>query len=248
MKILFCFPVHNEAEILEDSIVNFLEFMKTYKTEHDWRVLVAINNSSDTTLFIAESLMTKYPEVMNISNTSQPGKGNAIKTCFQKADDDILVYMDIDLAVSLDDIPELINTISASNYDLAFGSRLLPQSNTKRSRIRSLSSKTYNLLSRIILHHDFSDLQCGFKAIKKEAFRKIESFILDDEWFFDTELIFFAKHYDLKIKELPVTWEENRYDQRKSKVSVFKVGIMFIKKLFRLRRRLKTEKLKDPKI
>ena len=136
--------------------------------------------------------------------------------------------MDIDLAVSLHNIPNLIKPLIQDNFDLVIGSRLLPRSKTARSALRTFSSKTYNLLSRLILGHNLSDLQCGFKAIKTKPFKHLIPYIKDNKWFFDTELIAFADYFGYRIKEIPVAWQENRYQARKSKVNLINDSIKFI--------------------
>ena len=81
-------------------------------------------------------------------------------------------------------------------------------------------------------------MQCGFKAIKLEQFKKIVNLIKDDYWFFDTELVIFSKLNNLKIKEIPVDWEENRYEKRKSKVNILRDSFGFLKNLIKLKLRL----------
>ena len=87
--------------------------------------------------------------------------------------------MDVDLAVSLENIDDLLLELIQKNDDIAIGSRLKKGAKTDRSLNRELSSRIYILLSKIILRHPFSDLQCGFKGKKKEAWEKISPFIQD---------------------------------------------------------------------
>jgi hypothetical protein len=100
----------------------------------------------------------------------------------------------------------------------------------------------YNFFSQVILSHNFSDLQCGFKAVKNSVFKQIAPFVKDNKWFFDTEIIAFAKAFGFRVKEIPVEWKENRYEERKSKISVKNVfyhGLIFILNSLKLRGRLK---------
>ena len=166
------------------------------------------------------------------------GKGQALKTYFSKSLADILVFMDIDLAVSLDNIYDLIKPISTGACDLVIGSRLIAGAHTDRSVWRGFTSRVYNWLSRFVLGHSFCDLQCGFKAVRRTAFWQLLPYLVDGEWFFDTELVISATHLNLAVREIPVDWRENRYDQRKSKVRVMRDAWSFIRNLFRLRFRL----------
>ena len=237
MLIEFCLPIHNEEKIIESNTLKLLSYLKEQNFNFDWKIILIINGSSDNSNNIAQKLTRNNPEI-NLELITSPGKGQALKLYLSKSPADMLAYMDIDLAVSLKNIPALINPVIAGDYDLVIGSRLLPEATIKRSFLRELSSQSYNFLSRLILGHSFSDMQCGFKAIKKEVFVKIAPYIQDDKWFFDTELIAFTNNFKFKIKEIPVDWQENRYEQRTSKVKVLKDSLLFIKNLFKLKLRL----------
>ena len=55
----------------------------------------------------------------------------------------------------------------------------------------------------------FSDAQCGFKAVTREVADKLVKNLKDNEWFFDTELMYRAQRRGYRIKEVPVTWVED---------------------------------------
>ncbi len=238
MLIEFCLPVYNEEKILKSNTLKLLDYCNNQNFNFDWQIVIINNGSKDNCEKIGQELSNKYFKKIKLENIKQSGKGRALKFYLQKSNADIVVYMDIDLAVSLDNISDLVNPIIKENYDLIIGSRLLPDSKIKRSFLRELSSQTYNFLSKIILNHNFSDLQCGFKAIKTNVFKKIASYTKNNKWFFDTELIIFANHFGYKIKEIPVIWEENKYDQRKSKVNLIKDSIKFLIDLIKLKIKL----------
>jgi len=150
--------------------------------------------------------------------------------------------MDADLAVSLNDIPALIFPLFNNGSDLVIGSRLMSGSAVKRSWYRDITSYTYNYLSRCLLKHCYVDLQCGFKAIRREAFEKILPFLRDNYWFFDTELIILAQRLGYRVKEVPVDWQENRYLKRATTVKIFRDSLIFLKNLWQFRTYLRTLK------
>ena len=55
----------------------------------------------------------------------------------------------------------------------------------------------------------FSDAQCGFKALRRDAAEKLLPLVEDDEWFFDTELLVTAERLGLRIGEVPVDWVDD---------------------------------------
>lgn len=237
MRISFALPVRNEEKILEKNTLKLLKFLKEKEYAFEWDIVLIINNSNDESENIAKSLSLKYPEIKNII-VSERGKGNAIITFLNQSDSDFNIYMDIDLAVSLENINNLLDKLLKENFSLVFGSRLKKGSKTDRSFLRELSSRAYITISKIILGHKFSDLQCGFKGISKENWNSIKNYIKNHEWFFDTELIAFSQKMNCKIAEIPVDWSENRYDQRKSKIKIVKDSLIFIQELIKLKKRL----------
>lgn len=239
MKIDFCLPVKNEEAILENNTLKLERFLRQASFQFDWKIIIIVNGSNDNSADIAKKLQaTSNLGVVEVMILERGGKGLALKECFKQTKADALVFMDIDLAVSLDNLPALIKPFLEKEADLVMGSRLLKDSNTSRSCWRELSSRSYNYLSRLILKHKFRDLQCGFKIIKKELFDCVQPYLEDNNWFFDTELIIFSHRQGARIKEIPVDWQESRYEKRKSKIRTIPDAWSFIKNLYLLRRRL----------
>lgn len=241
MLIEFCLPVKNESNILKANTLHLLDFLNSLDLG-DWRVVVIVNGSDDDSYAIASSLECEHGHHFRAVNYKKGGKGWALREYFRQSRADVLVFMDVDLAVALDSLPNLIKPILNWEADLVIGSRLLPTSITSRSFLRSFTSKGYNYLSRIFLKHRLSDLQCGFKAIRRSGYKLVEPYLRDDKWFFDTELVTIAKALEMRILEIPVAWKENRYDKRKSKVSLVRDIWSFLGNLVRLRARIKNIK------
>jgi glycosyltransferase involved in cell wall biosynthesis len=242
MLIDFCLPVKNEERILRDNALKLKDFLAGIKPDYGWRIVIIVNGSNDASFSIAQNLASDYPDLFLARVLPSGGKGLALKAYFQESPADILAFMDIDLAVSLENIPSLLEPILKDEADLAIGSRLLSGSRTDRSWWRGLSSQGYNYLARLFFNHGVHDLQCGFKAMKRDLFHRLYDYFLDDKWFFDTELIVFASRLGYRIVEVPVDWEESRYAVRKSKIKVLSDGCLFLRNLFGLRKRLRTIK------
>lgn len=237
MTIDFCLPVKDEENILALNANRLYNYLLSLNLSYDWKIVVLVNGSSDSSWKIAQDLEFSNDH-FQAEFLELGGKGRALKTYFNKSQADILIFMDIDLAVSLNSLPGLIQSITAEPYDLVIGSRLVVGAHTDRSFWRSFTSHCYNFLSRLVLGHKFFDLQCGFKAIKRPLFNKLPSQLMSDSWFFDTELVIFSTFMEAKVKELPVDWQENRYDERKSKIRVVRDAWSFIFNLLLLRYRL----------
>lgn len=238
MEINFFIPSRNEEQLLEKNSLKLLHFLNSKNYSFVWKIFLVINDSSDNSEKIAQKLSSQEEKIKYII-IKEKGKGNAIKSFLDRSEADYNIYMDVDLAVSLENIDDLLTELLKKNKDIVIGSRLKKGAQTDRSFNREISSRIYILLSKIIFKHPFSDLQCGFKGIKKEAWQKIGHLIQNKNWFFDTEMLIFAKQKDLEIGEIAVDWSENRYEKRKSKIKVFRDSLAFIKELIKLKKRLK---------
>ena len=237
MRVDFCVPVYNEEAIFNANAERIWQFLAGSQHDYEWNLVFIVNGSSRSFEKQVQTFTDNaHPETVCYI-ISEGGKGRAIKSYFNISQADILVYMDIDLAVSLVSLPDLINPIIHDEADLVFGSRMLPGSFKSRSAARELSSRAYLVFSRLLLKHQFSDLQCGFKAIRRSAWQKLSPLIRNNAWFFDTELIYYAQQQKMRLKEIPIDWSENRYSHRHSKVNLLVDGWKFIVETIALRRR-----------
>lgn len=238
MKIDFCLPIKNEEEILESNVLKLLNYLIAANYKFDWKIIGIINGSTDDSTKILEHLKKQFPNKIDFLIITPAGKGGAIKACWRQSEADILAFMDVDLATSLNCLNNLIEPILDNQADLVIGSRFMPNSLVNRSLKRRIVSWIYVNISKIIIPHKNIDLQCGFKAISKTGWRKIDKLILDDQWFFDTELVILAEITGLKIFEIAINWQEKRKNTNKSQIKLFKDSYLFIKELFAFRKRL----------
>lgn len=236
--IHFVVPVHNEEEIITASIEKLLHFCEGQGYPFAWRIHIVVNGSSDRTLELARALQEREPRRVLVTDFPEPGRGAALKRAWSDSAAEIVLYMDVDLAVSLNHLIELVQPLVAGQCDLVIGSRNLAASRIKRSLLREVISQGYNHLSRLLLRHGFSDLQCGFKAIRQETLRAIAPRLASTNWFFDTELVLWANKLGFRVQEIPVDWSENRYQKRKSKVRLLRDSCRFVVNLLRLRARM----------
>ncbi len=240
MQVLICLPIKDEEKILRKNVEILMSFLNKKNWPFTYQIALMINGSTDKSRSIAEKLSEKYKNELKVLEIKEGGKGRAIKYCFDSfLDKDVLVYMDADLAVSLENLKDLIMPIVKNEADFVLGSRMLKNSKTNRSIYRSYTSNIYNYLTKILFSHNLTDFQCGFKAIKSNVYKTIRPQLKHDSWFFDTEWIILALSNNFKLKEVAVNWQDNRYIKRKSSVMTIKLGLIFFKNLIKLKLRNK---------
>jgi glycosyltransferase involved in cell wall biosynthesis len=199
-------PVYNEEAVLARSVATLRDYLGG-SVSFPWRIVIADNGSIDGTLEVAKRLAEQYGDVEYIQ-LEQKGRGRALRKAWLESDADIVSYMDVDLSTGLDAFPELIRSLE-EGYDIAIGSRLMKESRITRSLKREITSRGYNLMIKALFRVSFTDAQCGFKAVKREAVQVLVPLIKDQAWFFDTELLLLAGLKGYRIKDIPVEWVED---------------------------------------
>ena len=223
-------PVYNEEHVLEKSVTTLRKFLQDNVTDFDWIITIGDNASTDRTLEIGKELEKRFEDV-RIFHLPQKGRGRMVKYAWQKSEAEILSYMDIDLSTDLNAFPPMVRAI-IDGYDVAIGSRQYKGSKVKRSFKRELISRGYIRILKLLLGFPFTDAQCGFKAASKKLVNDLFGMIEDDEWFFDTELLFLAYKNGYKVKELPVRWIEDT----DSRVKIARTAWLDVKGVFRMRK------------
>jgi glycosyltransferase involved in cell wall biosynthesis len=200
-------PVHNEAPQLAERITKLRSFLDE---SFPFRALVTIvdNASTDDTAEIAAALAARLPGV-SFLRLERKGRGHALRTAWSSSDAPVLAYMDVDLSTSLPALLPLVAPLLSGHRDVVIGSRLARGARVVRGPKRELISRAYNLLLKVTLRGRFSDAQCGFKAIRRDAAECLLPLVEDDEWFFDTELLVTAQRLGLRIGEVPVDWVDD---------------------------------------
>lgn len=230
-SVEFVIPVLNEERALPGSVERLHGFLHGAMKAYDWCIVVADNGSTDRTPDVCEELSSRYEEVGYL-RLEERGRGRALRTAWLAGEADYHCYMDVDLSTELEAIPPLIDSLANGGYDLAIGSRLDRGSTViGRTLKREVVSRCYNLIIRSMFFVRFRDAQCGFKAISVEAARELAPLVVDNGWFFDTELLILAEKNGYRIAEIPVRWE----DDPDTRVKIVKTAYEDLKGLFRLR-------------
>ncbi len=140
--------------------------------------------------------------------------------------------MDVDLSTDLDFFMPMIEPLMRGAYHIATGSRLKRGAQVQRGLKREFISRTYNLIVKSMFpRRRFHDAQCGFKAITREAAEKLLPHIVDNKWFFDSEMLLRAEQLGYTVWEVPVRWT----DDPDSRVKIVSTAMEDLKGLWRVR-------------
>ena len=227
IQVSLILPAYNEAERLNDTVRQVADALN--KITPSFEIIVAEDGSTDGTDKIAEGFAEEYPYVKHLHSKDRLGRGKALNRAFKSSKGEILAYIDVDLATDLKHLEELINSIKEEGYDFSTGSRMLKESDVKRSFTRLIASHGFNFMTRHLLKSKTKDHQCGFKAFKREPLFDILDEVKDEHWFWDTEILVRAQRKGYKIKEFPVRWRCGRNTKVDLKRDVIEMGSQVIR-------------------
>jgi len=133
------------------------------------------------------------------------GKGAAVRAGVLASNGRTVVYTDADLSYPPDQVRSLLERVEAGAPFVA-GSRKHVDTVTliKGRRLREVSGRVFNLLSRLVVLGRYRDTQCGLKGFSRDAALELFSAGLVDGFAFDVELFLLAERFGVPIVEVPV--------------------------------------------
>lgn len=229
-------PAYNEEKnIKKGTLKAVADYLKSQK--YSWEVLVVDDGSIDKTAQLAESFAEKH-RGFRVLKESHGGKGATVIAGVLASKGNIVLFTDMDQATPINQIEKILPKLR-KNVDVAIGSRMGREG---APLIRKLMAYGFVLLRTAILCLPFKDTQCGFKAFKSDAAKKIfknmrvfgekaKSQGASVTAGFDLETLYIARKLGLKVAEVPVEW----YHQEGTKVNPIKDSWEGFRDLVRVR-------------
>lgn len=206
-------PAYNEADRISASLAEVMAFARTYPRITE--VIVVDDGSTDHTGdLVTDAARThagKPPRLELVRHGVNRGKGASVRTGFEHATADIVLFSDADLSAPITEAPGLIEPIVCGQCDIAVGSRALDASciELQQGFIRRSAGRMFNRMVRLMTGLPLQDTQCGFKAFRRLASQPVFSVQRIEGFAFDVELLYVARRLGLRLLELPVRWSHS---------------------------------------
>lgn len=219
-QISIVIPIKNEAK-------NLNELVKTIASLNfkSYQIILIDDNSQDDTKKILKNLSKNHP-INHIVRKNQTGYGSALKLGLEKAkNSEIIATADGDLSYDIKKIPKLVAEIKKGN-DIVIGSRYIPGGKIKNwpfSRI--LISKLLKLFVSLSLNTKVKDNTSGCRAYSSKALKAILPKIRSNGYSVLEEILFIAKKQNLKIKEIPITFQDRTRGASKANILKESLGL-----------------------
>jgi glycosyltransferase involved in cell wall biosynthesis len=198
-------PAYNEANTIKETLNEIEKVLKAEEFLYEI-ILVCDGDGDGTSLRAAESNISKLRILTYIENR---GKGFAIRYGASQAYGANLIFIDADLDLHPNRIPELIEIFEGEKLDLLIGSKLHPNSIVNYPNSRKVMSSLYRKLIKNLFGFSISDTQTGLKICRKECFESISKDLQIDGFAFDLELIALFSRKGFVIGEGPITLNYN---------------------------------------
>ena len=234
-KVVVVIPTYNELDNLP-KITKVLFELNSPGLE----ILIVDDASPDGTGQLADQLAGQHAgRFHEVHRPSKQGLGTAYIQGFTWALDqgaETVIQMDADFSHSPSYIPQLLEQIQ--NYDVVVGSRYISGGRLDERWSWGrwfLSWWANSVWVRLILGVKTKDATAGFKCWRANALRTIGlERIKSNGYVFQVEMCYVAEKVGLRIKEIPIYFEDRRIGR--SKMSV-RVKVEAALRVFEIRKR-----------
>ena len=198
-------PAYNERDTVDEIVRRVLAVPLRIE------LIVVDDGSTDGTRDLLQALQRELGFKL-VLQTTNGGKGSALRAGFAQVAGDIVIIQDADLEYSPEEYPSLIELICEGRADVVYGSRFLG-----RHRVflftHYLGNKLLTLVSNVLYNTILTDMETCFKVMRVEVLR---SFTLHSNGFgIEPELTakIFKRRY--RVYEIPITYDGRSYDEGK---------------------------------
>jgi dolichol-phosphate mannosyltransferase len=220
-QITVVIPTYNEADNLKaiTEAVFALEIP-------DLNLLIVDDASPDGTGDIADVLAQQYPgRFQVIHRAGKGGLGTAYVAGFRQAlrqGAEFIIQMDADFSHSPHYLPEFLRL--GQEYEVVVGSRYIRggQLDVRWEWGRWFLSWWANAIwTRLILGLKTKDSTAGFKCWQSSALEQIDlDTIRSNGYVFQVEMCYASERLGLRIKEVPIYFEDRRIGQSKMSIPI----------------------------
>jgi glycosyltransferase involved in cell wall biosynthesis len=173
-----------------------------------------------------------------VSHPVNCGRGAAVKTGLNLATGTAAAFIDIDLENLPDALLPMTQMILNGQSDLIVGERIWLKGHL--FPLRALLSSGYRRLVKVLLNLSIPDTETGLKVFHRARTQIALSKVIDNGWFWDTEMVHRCALEGLKVSSHPIVFLKDL--NKESTVSPIKDSIHYLIRLYEHLKALALEK------
>ncbi|MEK6543131.1 MAG: dolichyl-phosphate beta-glucosyltransferase [Elusimicrobiota bacterium] len=215
-EITLVIATYNEQQRLQKTYPQIRNYLK--KHYERWELIIVDDGSTDATPALLERLKDADRDIRVIALTHNQGQGAALRTGVMAAHGVVIAYTDADLSTPLTHLADLQDALKRGAH-IAIASRWIQGSHIrhKQPALRRYLGGAFYSLIRLFLPMGIADVNCGLKAYRDSAAKRIFALTHSRRWGFNTEHLLIAKRLGYQVTEVPVDWRHHG----ESKVRLF---------------------------
>jgi hypothetical protein len=194
-------------------------------------IFVEGGSTDDTREAIEQAIAGNPDRDISLIAQTGKGKGDAVRTGFAAAENEILMILDGDISVSPEDLPKFYGALVSNRGEMINGSRLVYDMEEGSMRfLNMLGNKAFSKVFQGITGHHVKDTLCGTKVMHRDDYAAIaegRSYFGDFDPFGDFDLLFGAARLNLKIVDMPVRYGARAYGT--TNISRFRHGLLLLR-------------------
>lgn len=202
-KISYIIPAKDE----EHNILPLYEKLskEANKVSKNYEIIFIDDGSTDSTIDKIRDIGKKDRKVVVIKLRGNWGKSVALQSGFNIAKGDIIFTLDADLQDDPTEIPNFLKKLS-QGYDLVSGWKKVRHD----PALKVIPSRILNYIIRIVTGVKIHDINCGFKAYRKEVIQNIN--LYGELYRF---IPVFAAKQNFRITEIPIVHHKRKFGKSK---------------------------------
>ncbi len=203
------FPVYNAADQLDAILCNVRDFLA--RSWDDWEAIFVCDGCTDGSEERIRTFSRSYSKrIRLVAYPRNFGKGHAVRTGLVEARGEWVVFTDVDLAYSWQDITNVAHLLK-EGHSLVTASRALPESRvtmpfSQQAHYwrRAIQGRLFVALAHLLLPFRQRDPQAGLKGMSAAVVRRLAPLLRCDGFAFDCELLTACQHLKIPVSEIPV--------------------------------------------
>jgi glycosyltransferase involved in cell wall biosynthesis len=229
-------PVYNEENTVKEALTRL--FNTLGNSELSYEIIVVESQSTDQTYNILTSLK-KIHNFLLIRELSPSGKGSAVIKGIKESKGLYISIFDADLEYLASDLPNLVRPLINEKADFVLGTRHRKGESIRNFGKFSLQATALNFAHKVLTgcinsfyKSSLTDPFTMHKVFKKSIF--LDTTFLCSGFDLDWELILRALRLNVRIIEIPVSYNARSFDEGK-KIKFLRDGLAGIRALLMFR-------------
>lgn len=203
-KLSVFFPMWNEQDYIERAIEAAREECEDLVSSGDiadYEIIIVDDASTDETPNIAQRFVDADSRIKLVRHPENRKLGGAMKSGFEAATGDIVLYTDADLPFDMHDVHKAMRLLRYYDADVVSAYRF---DRTGEGYVRTVYSFFYNMMVRVLFGVRMRDINFAFKLCRARIFEHVT--LKSEGSFIDAELVVKAQKYGFAVIQFGVDY------------------------------------------